>query len=277
MGPKGKSKAQLQKQKSAAQIAQLALSTKTMQRKLDSSKQELEELQFLCDNKRVKIQDKKAVYKLLLDESNNLDLEIADLMCSKDEKVAIISELGKEVANQQSRISYKKQRYSIDCSMLQKCDILKPPAFSISSVKAQKRKRKPYSRDMYRKAKRIRMAEVFTAATLAFGGSTRNKGPILNGLLDTIGENFKSIEVVNSLIMSKEKHMQKLNNNCIISWHNKFYTSHENILRSANVYYCDHVMGKGKYQALSAKLTKILNISNCGLPITSLIKNCLLL
>ena len=69
-------------------------------------------------------------------------------------------------------------------------------------------------------------------------------------MLDIVCRKFKSKVVVNELISSKSAITQKLRHNFVNTWHNHFYISHENKLRSLNVYYSHNVMGKQKYRSI---------------------------
>ena len=69
-------------------------------------------------------------------------------------------------------------------------------------------------------------------------------------MLETVGRKFSSTDVVTELNNGKNAITQRLSRNFINSWHNNFYESNENRIRSLNVYYSHNVMGKQKYKAI---------------------------
>ena len=69
-------------------------------------------------------------------------------------------------------------------------------------------------------------------------------------MLETVGRKFSSTDVVTELNNGKNAITRKLSPNFINSWHNNFYRSNENKIRSLNVYYSHNVMGKQKYKAI---------------------------
>ena len=81
-------------------------------------------------------------------------------------------------------------------------------------------------------------------------GCKDNKVSVLKGILETVGRKFTSKHVVSELNNGKNTITRKLSQNFINSWHNNFYKSNENRVRSLNVYYSHNVMGKQKYKAI---------------------------
>ena len=77
-----------------------------------------------------------------------------------------------------------------------------------------------------------------------------NKVSVLKGMLETVGRKFSSTDVVTELNNGKNAITRRLSRNFITSWHNNFYESNENRIRSLNVYYSHNVVGKQKYKAI---------------------------
>ena len=250
MGPKGKSKNEFAQRKGAAQVAQLAAKLSNMQGKLDTLNSEIEILLSQYEQKVLELKEHKVNFDLLVEHNYQLCSDIAEQRQIIDDNSSILQNLLKQANKQDKRISYKRNKYSINSSVDLQYSSLKPAKFSISDEIAKKRKLNPYSDDISSRCRKRRCTEFFSAASFIAGGSMTNKIPVLECLLDTISHNFKSIDVVTRLSSSKATHIQKLNNNCIMSWHNSFYKSEENKIRSLSVFYSHNVMGKQKYLSL---------------------------
>ena len=250
MGPKGKSQKQFAQLKSSAQNGMLAAKASNMRNKASALTLELENLSVQYDEKVSELATRKSEYNLLLQENSDLCSQIEAKNIIILDNQSKLARLDSEIKCQKKRIAYKRKAYSIDSSIELNCLNYRPSKFTISNEVARKRKLKPYSDDTHIDIKKRRCREIFQAASFIVGGSKENKAPILECFLDTIGQNFKSVDVVTRLSLSKAKHIQKLNRNCIVSWHNSFFKSTENKMRSLSIYYSHNVMGKEKYISL---------------------------
>ena len=88
-----------------------------------------------------------------------------------------------------------------------------------------------------------RCNETYDACSLIHAGCKDNKVSVLKGILETVGRKFTSKHVVSELNNGKNTITRKLSQNFINSWHNNFYKSNENRVRSLNVYHSHNVMG----------------------------------
>lgn len=118
---------------------------------------------------------------------------------------------------------------------------------------------------MQRKAKTVRRQETFRACSIIHGSSDENMDPLATGLIDTLTSKFKSDYIAEKVMSSKKSVVKCITENVVGNWSRQYYKSDENLMRSINVYYSHHVMGKAKYLSLrkaNKKSSKEQNMSN---------------
>ena len=120
-------------------------------------------------------------------------------------------------------------------------------SFQISGNTSKKRKLNPTSENISDRSKIIRRNETLVACTEIHGGSVLQKGPALNGIMDTLTTKFKTTEVTNKILSSKPSLVASIKKRVVGEYNKKYYNSQENKLRSLNAYYSHHVLGKRKY------------------------------
>ena len=74
-----------------------------------------------------------------------------------------------------------------------------------------------------------------------------NIDPTVYGMLDTLTAKCKADYLSSKILASKSSVRRTIEDQCSKKYRSKYYNSAENILRSLNVYYSHHVMGKRKY------------------------------
>ena len=247
MGPKGRSRVFLNRVKQVSEIGRVTSAIKKMESKLADLKCQLDTLNSKFADKSLELCSKQEEFENLRAQIVGIDNSIIELRSQKATASWSLLNLTSELKTKQRRLSEKKRKFSlcdlgVSSSYNSKCF-----SFKISKCKAQKRKKDPFTDDSLPSSKKFRCNESYIACSLIFGGTSENKIPVLNGMLETINRKFKSAEVINALMSSKDANMQKLSRNCINSWHNSFYCSDENKLRSLSIYYSHYVMGKNKY------------------------------
>ena len=168
----------------------------------------------------------------------------------KNSGVLTISNLTREVNNQQHGIARKKSVFASNSRYLLSHGNVKNLPFLITAIKVGKRKLLPFSDEIPSRAKVKRCNETYDACSLIHAGCKDNKVSVLKGILETVGRKFTSTHVITELNNGKNAITCKLSQNFINSWHNNFYKSNENRVRPSNVYYSHNVMGKRKYKAI---------------------------
>ena len=113
--------------------------------------------------------------------------------------------------------------------------------------KHSRRIRAPSSEKLNLKAKYRRRKETFQECSVIHGGSDDNIEPTVYGMLDTLTAKCKADYLSSKILLSKTSIRRAIENRCSRKYRTKYYESAENVLRSLNVYYSHHVMGKRKY------------------------------
>ena len=152
-----------------------------------------------------------------------------------DRKKDIFSDLVKDTNNLSVAVSSAEKKF------YQKNALVFP------SKVAAKRKLKPTSSELNERAKVTRRKETYKAAAIIHGGTESSKESVLTGMLDTLSSHFNSNNLAKKILTSKQSLVKEINRNVLTKWKNEFFQSKENRLRSLNVYYSHHVMGKRKY------------------------------
>ena len=172
-----------------------------------------------------------------------IDVHLENLYGQKISRVWVISNLTREVNNQQHRIARKKSVLASNSSyLLSHCNVKTLP-FLITTIKVGKRKLVPFSDEIPPRSKVKRCNETYEACSLIHAGCKDNKVSVLKGILETVERKFTSIHVVSELNNGKNAITRRLSQNFINSCHNNFYNSNENRARSLNVYYSQCYVG----------------------------------
>ena len=251
MGPKGKSKALFQQQKSR-EIANLAMAKNKMDDKISTLKANLDVLNDECQNLSFVIQTKNCELSGLREEISDLSVSVTEhqntkvqlknsLVSLKDEIIF----LNRDIQNQRLKI-LRKKKILMNGDKFKTLSSTSP--FRIASLSVTKRKRHPYSYES--RSKVLRCKEVLEANSLILGGSDTNKQPVLDGMLDTISRKFPISDVLKTISISKEKKVQQLNKGFASLYNMSYYLSNENKFRSLSTYYAHDVLGKRKYLAI---------------------------
>ena len=76
-----------------------------------------------------------------------------------------------------------------------------------------------------------------------------NVEPLAHGMMDTLACKVASKDLAKCVLSSKKSVVNEIEKKVQAQWKKNYYPSHENLLRSLNVYYAQDVMGKAKYRA----------------------------
>ena len=250
MGPKGKTKKAWDKQKRASETACIKRQISTMEGSLEQLKNKLEILDKEYSDRTAELLLKQQIVYDLNKKIGEIDVQVKNLTEHTNSGILAISNITRELNNQQHRISRKQEIYTQNSKRLVIYGDIKNLCFSMTTTKARKRKAVPFSDGISPRSKVRRCNETYDVCSFIHAGGKGNKPPVLKGMLETIGRKFKSSNIASELCNSKNSVTQKLSENFINSWHNKFYVSDENRIRSLNVYYSHNVMGKQKYRAI---------------------------
>ena len=250
MGPKGKTSKSRDRQKRASETASVKRQINQMEGALEQLKNNLHSLNIEYSKITAELLAKQHTVDDLNKKIIEINICLENLTNQKNSGISAIANLKREVNNQQHRISRKKKVFACNSRFLLSYDNVKTLSFSITSSKVRKRKSAPFSDDISPRSKVRRCNETYDVCSLIHAGGKANKVSVLKGILETVGRKFSSSDVVDELNNSKNAITQKLSQNCINSWHNNFYKSDENRVRSLNVYYSHNVMGKQKYKAI---------------------------
>ena len=249
MGPKCKTKKSRDTQKRACETACVKRQVKQMEGSLEQLRNSLNVLNIEYSSKTAELLAKQKNIEVLKKEISDMDVCLENLNRQKNSGIWAISNLTCEINNQQHRIARRKSIFANNSCLLSHGSF-KTLAFSITDYKAGKRKAVPFSDEIPNNAKVRRCNETYDACSLIHSGCKDNKIPVLKGILETVGRKFSSTDVVTELNGGKNPITRRLSQNLINSWHNNFYKSNENRVRSLNVYYSHNVMGKQKYKAI---------------------------
>ena len=242
MPPKGKSKAQFQKQ---SYLGKYTLNCKTI--RIAEEKLVAQEKKILALKEEFVAQEKEIARKtedieVRAKEFRRLNYELKEIRNVIDNKSRLVrhkkSKLNSLVVNESNQIQQIKTVHA---------SIRSKTSFSVSNGKAQQRKRKPTTPDLPHMAKVIRRAETVQACTAIHGASPVNMEPVIEGIMDTLTSKFKSKNVADKILNSKSAVVNTINTTVVTKWTKDYFKSSENLLRSLNTYYSHCVMGKAKY------------------------------
>lgn len=113
--------------------------------------------------------------------------------------------------------------------------------FTLSSKKANLRKKAPTSSKTPHTTRVIRREETITVCSLIHG----ERSPY--GMLDCLTSKFKSEDLADQILQSKSSLVKVLESKIMKEKEKDYYNSKKNLLRSLSVYYGHSVMGKAKY------------------------------
>ena len=165
--------------------------------------------------------------------NTNLEIIAKDINNKKrklDHKHNLLDHVVNETDKSSKEIKKRKRKY----------------AFQISECVAKRRKNNPTKKNTSAKSKCMRRKETMDAAIAIHGGSRINKEPILDGIFDTLGSQFKT-ECVAEKVLSNKSIGNCVTKKVLTRWNRDFYKSTTNGLRSMNAYYSHNVLGKRKY------------------------------
>lgn len=179
--------------------------------------------------------------KLLRDSVGNLNKEINRLEHSvkrKKDKIALLHKEEVELNKVSSNFS-----------------------FVISPSTAKRRKRIPTCTTIPPRSKQRRRNETYFIASRIHGASSTNKKPLIVGLLDALVAKSSSVELATEIMNSKPALTNRINKMVICNQWKNYQNSSPNMMRSLNVYYSHHVMGKRKYISIR-QANKVTGKSN---------------
>ena len=218
MPPKGKTKAKWQQEQTLAIYA-------SQKKQVRENTSKIEQLSNGIDSQKKQIE-------FLTQEKDSIDIQV--------------KELTKELNLKKQKLYYRNRHSSELTQSIAQYEKRKA-GYQLSSTTIKKRKAKPTSSSTPHTAKVIRRKETFDACTAIHGASIINKKPAAIGMIDTLTSQFKAKELSDELMHSKPSFVKVLTENIISTWSKNYYKSHDNMLRSLNIYYSHDVMGKSKY------------------------------
>ena len=121
---------------------------------------------------------------------------------------------------------------------------------SISHNIRKKRKLNPTTKNLSLKTKFVRRNETWEVCKVIHGASDNKKEPVIKGMLDTLSAKVPVSVLSRTILGGKSSLVNSLNTSVVKEWCTNFESSHENELRSLNVYYSHNVMGKLKYLSI---------------------------
>ena len=201
-----------------------------------------------------KLQEQLKNIKLKEDSCNNLinyetslDL-LSTINYNHDQiKKSIEKERQKLVYREQKLAELKRKNEALNLKSITKTNRLLNNAFSISSIKRNKRKLNPSTADTPHMAKVVRRSETLQACNAIHGGNVDNINPTVTGMLDTLSSKCKSKTLADAILKGKQSVVQNIQQSVISSWSGTYFKSIENLHRSLNVFYSQDIMGKRKY------------------------------
>lgn len=93
-------------------------------------------------------------------------------------------------------------------------------------------------------AKTVRRSETYNACALIHGS---NENSIAYGMINTLTSKYSAKDLSKHILSAKPSFVNELKHQTMSSSEKLYYKSHDNLLRSLNVYYSHCVMGKTKY------------------------------
>jgi len=122
-------------------------------------------------------------------------------------------------------------------------------AFLITKKVKALQKKNPTKKGLSRTTMSVRRSQTFQACLAIHGTTTDNIEPLAHGMMDTLACKVNTKDLSKCVLFSKKSVVNEIEKTVITEWKKNYYPSHENLLRSLNVYYAQDVMGKAKYRA----------------------------
>ena len=168
----------------------------------------------------------------------------------------------REIDALEHAISRKKQKINIlqeEKENIYRMPVM--PTIYISNPTVKRRKKNPTNKNINLKAKTRRCGETIGVCHALHGGSATNLSPTINGMLDTLTSKTASNVLAEHIMDSKKSLVNAISNICHKKRWQGYQNSDENMMRSLNIYYSHHVMGKRKYESIR-KANKISGENN---------------
>ena len=201
----------------------------------------LEDMEKKIKDQKELILQKQEVVKKELDRIKQLDIELKEISSKinnkkrkLDHKRVLLEQTQRKTANLQDNVDKNKVRHEV----------------KISATVVKRRKMNPTSKGLPNKAKIIRRKETFNACMAIHGGSTQDKEPIIEGMIDALTSQCTTKILNKKVLSSKPSFVKSIKEVVIKQFSKEYYASEENLLRSLNVYYSHNVLGKRKYLSI---------------------------
>ena len=147
-------------------------------------------------NKTAELLEKQKNIQVLNKQIFEIDVHLQSLNTQKNSGIWAISNISREINNQQHRIARRKSVFASNNSFLLSYGNIKSLPFSITTNKVGKRKAVPFSDEISPCAKVKRCNETYDVCSLIHAGC---KVSVLKGMLETVGRKFSSTDVVTEL------------------------------------------------------------------------------
>lgn len=199
------------------------------------------------------MEEKIATQEKLISEKRNL---LGEKERELESIEADLRKLSTEIDNSRRKLSHKKSILdSIKAETASKEKVISnikteqqaKLKVKVTSTTAKKRYANPTSETLNVRAKCTRRNETWSACTAIHGGSDQNKKPVVLGMLDTLNSKVNVQNLSQTITSTSKTLSMSLEQTYHKKWQKEYYVSHENLLRSLNVYYSHDVMGKRKY------------------------------
>ena len=170
MGPKGKTNKSSEQKKRACAAASLQKQVNQMEDNLDQLRNSLNALNDEYTKKTAELLAKQVEVENLNEQLFEIDDHLKNLYVQKNSGVLAISNLTREVNNQQHRIARKKSVFASNSRYLLSHGNVKNLPFLITAIKVGKRKLLPFSDEIPSCAKVKRCNETYDACSLIHAG-----------------------------------------------------------------------------------------------------------
>ena len=192
MGPKGKTSKLREQKKRACAAASIKNQVNQIEHNLDRLRNSLNTLNDEYSKKTAELLAKQVAVGNLNKKLFEIDVHLENMYAQKTSGVWAISNLTREVNNQQHRIARKKSVLASNSKYLLSHGNVKNLPFLITAIKVGKRKLLPFSDEISSRAKVKRCNETYDACSLIHAGCKDNKVSVLTGILSTVGRKFTS-------------------------------------------------------------------------------------
>ena len=166
MGPKGKTKKSRDKQRRACETASVKRQLKQMEGNLEELRNSLNALNVEYSNKTAELLEKQKNIQVLNKQIFEIDVHLQSLNTKKNSGIWAISNISREINNQQHRIARRKSVFASNNSFLLSYGNIKSLPFSITTNKVGKRKAVPFSDEISPCAKVKQCNETYDVCSL---------------------------------------------------------------------------------------------------------------